>query len=244
EGYRLLWYHSTRKAEHDAASRARSIQRATRALSDLRDRLRGPRTRFREAAQVEEAVAETLAEAEAASGLGGTSEAQEEATFRQATRGRPGAQTAYRKETRMRYTLTWKLNLEAIGEAEREDGVFPLVTNDRKLNATEVLRAYKRQPMLEKRFSQFQSDFAVARVYLKNVSRIQGLLAAYFFALVVQALLEREVQQAMARSGEESLPLYPEGRRCARPTTPRLIEGFAPIQRHEVRVGDGEPQVM
>src|SRR3954471_23267820 len=31
EGYRLLWYHSTRKAEQDTAGRARSIQRATEA---------------------------------------------------------------------------------------------------------------------------------------------------------------------------------------------------------------------
>jgi len=40
------------------------------------------------------------------------------------------------KQTRSRYTLTWKLNLEALSEAEREDGVFPLLTNDRKLSAT------------------------------------------------------------------------------------------------------------
>jgi hypothetical protein len=47
----------------------------------------------------------------------------------------------------------------------------------------------------------------VAPVFLKNISRIQGLLASYFFALVVQTLLERELRQAMARAGEESLPL-------------------------------------
>jgi transposase len=244
EGYRLLWYHSRRKAEQDAAGRARSIQRATAALSDLRDRLKGPRTRFRERAKVDQAVAEILADAEASGWLLVTIEGQEEATFRQATRGRPGAQTQYRKQTRSRYTLTWKLNLEALEEAEREDGVFPLLTNDRKLSAREVLEAYKRQPMLEKRFSQFKTDFAVAPVFLKNVSRIQGLLAAYFFALLVQTLLERELRQAMARAGEASLPLYPESRPCARPTTHRLIEVFASIQRHEVRVGEGEPQVM
>ena len=34
-------------------------------------------------------------------------------------------------------------------------------------------------------------DFAVAPVYLKKVSRIQGLLCVYFFALLVQALLGR-----------------------------------------------------
>jgi hypothetical protein len=39
---------------------------------------------------------------------------------------------------------------------------------------------------------------------LKNVSRIQGLLAAYFFALLMQTLLERELRQAMARAGERS----------------------------------------
>jgi transposase len=243
-GYRLLWYHSTRKAEPDAAGRARSIQRATAALGDLRDRLKGPRTRFRDRAKVEQAVAEILADAEATSWLVVAIEEQEEATFRQATRGRPGEQTKYLKQTRPRYTLEWKLDLEALSEAEREDGVFPLLTNDRKLSATEVLRAYKRQPMLEKRFSQFKTDFAVAPVYLKNISRIQGLLAAYFFALLVQTLLERELRQAMARAGEASLALYPEGRPCARPTTHRLIEVFSSIQRHEVRVGDGEPQVM
>src|SRR3954469_3566326 len=244
EGYRLLWYHSTRKAEHDAAGRARSIQRATAALGDLRDRLQGHRTPFREGAKVEQAVAEILADTEITSWLRETIEPQEEVSFRQATRGRPGEHTPYPKQTRSRFTLTWKLDLEALSEAEREDGVFPLLTNDRKLSASEVLRAYKRQPLLEKRFSQFKTDFAVAPVYLKNVSRIQGLLAAYFFALLVQTLLERELRRTMARAGEATLPLYPEDRKCARPTTHRVIEVFSSIQRHEVRVGEGEPQVM
>jgi transposase len=244
EGYRLLWYRSTRKADQDRSRRARSIQKATEALSDLRGRLQGPRTRFHERSKVEQELAKVLAEAEASSWLLVSIEEQEEETFRQATRGRPSEQTQYRKETRSRFTLTWKLNLEAISEAEREDGVFPLLTNDRKLSATEVLQAYKRQPLLEKRFSQFKTDFAVAPVFLKNVSRIQGLLAAYFFALLVQTLLERELRQAMTRAGEASLPLYPEDRPCMRPTTHRLIEVFASIQRHEVRVGEGATQVM
>jgi hypothetical protein len=178
EGYRLLWYRSTRKAEQDKSRRARAIQKATEALSDLRGRLQGPRTRFRVRSKVEQALAEVLAETEASSWLLVEIEEQEEETFRQATRGRPSEQTKYLRETRPRFTLTWKLNVEALSEAEREDGVFPLLTNDRKLSATEVLRAYKRQPLLEKRFSQFKTDFAAAPVFLKNVSRIQSLLAA------------------------------------------------------------------
>ena len=49
-------------------------------------------------------------------------------------------------------------------------------------------------------------------MYLKDVGRIQGLLAVYFFVLLVQTLLERELRRAMAKDGLESLPLYPEGR--------------------------------
>ncbi len=244
EGYRLLWYHSTRKANQDGQVRARTIQRATEALSDFRGRLLGPRTRYRERPKVEEAVERILADTGAGSWLVVQIEELEEASFRQATRGRPGERTNYVKTTRTRYTLTWKLDLEAMSKAEREDGVFPLLTNDRVLGATEVLRAYKRQPLIEKRFSQFKTDFEVAPVYLKNVARIQGLLAAYFFALLAQTLLERELRQGMARAARKSLPLYPEDRPCTRPTTHRVIEAFATIQRHEARVGEAEWQVM
>jgi transposase len=244
EGYRLLWYHSLRKAELDGERRVRAIQRATEALGDLRQRLLGPRTRFRERAKVEQAVAKIVADTEAGSWLTIEIEEQEEETFRQATRGRPSEQTKYVKQTRSRYTLRWTLNLEALSEAEREDGVFPLLTNDRKLTSTEVIQAYKRQPLIEKRFSQFKTDFAVAPVYLKNVARIQGLLAAYFFALVAQTLLERELRRSMARANLKSLPLYPEDRPCSRPTTHRVIEVLSSIQRHELRVGEEQAQVM
>jgi hypothetical protein len=130
--------------------------------------------------------------------------------------------------------LAWELDQQLLSEAEREDGVFPLLTNDRTFDAEQVLRAYKRQPLIEKRFSQFKTDFAVAPVYLKNVARIQGLLAVYFLVLLLQTLLERELRRAMARGNLPSLPLYPEGRACTRPTTQKIIELFEPIQRHAV----------
>ena len=84
---------------------------------------------------------------------------------------------------------------------------------------------------------------------MKNVARIQGLLAVYFFVLLLQTLLERELRRAMARHELASLPLYPEGRACTRPTTSRIIELFEPLQRHVVQNGadddeDQEPVVL
>ena len=107
------------------------------------------------------------------------------------------------------------------------------------MSAAEVLAAYKRQPIIEKRFSQFKTDFCIAPVYLKEISRIHSLLCIYFLALCVQTLLERELRQAMAAAEEDSLPLYPEERACRAPTTRRVLDVFEVIQRHELQQ-DGE----
>lgn len=244
DGFRLLWYHSTRKAELDAEVRQRRIAQTVQALNELRGRLLGPRTRYRQRSAVEQAVERLLSEHKSESWLTVTIVQQEEASFRQAQAGRPTSNTQYFKTTRDRYDLTWQLNATEMAQAPRDDGVFPLLTNDRKLSAKEVLQAYKRQPVIEKRFSQFKTEFAVAPVYLHDVGRIGGLLAVYFFALIAQSLLERELRRAMAAARVTHLTLYPEGRPCTRPTTARIIELFDPIQRHRLQTGDNEPQIM
>lgn len=235
EGYRLLWFHSRKKADLDAVTRNRQIQRALVLLADLQARLQGPRTRFRQRALVEQAVARILEEQEVTSWVVVRIAEHNQEIYRQAGRGRPTAQTQYVKTTKPSYTLSWELDQTRLSVAERDDGVFPLLTNDRSFDAEQVLRAYKRQPLIEKRFSQLKTDFAVAPVYLKNVARIQGLLAVYFLVLLTQTLLERELRRAMAQAGMPSLPLYPEGRPCTRPTTHRILELFESIQRHEIR---------
>jgi hypothetical protein len=72
-----------------------------------------------------------------------------------------------------------------------------------------LLRVCKRQPTVEKRFAQRETDFEVAPVYVKSVHRIQALLCVHFFALLVEALLERELRQAMQHRKVESLPICP-----------------------------------
>jgi hypothetical protein len=63
----------------------------------------------------------------------------------------------------------------AVIVAAVSDGVFPLITNDRKLSEQALLLAYKGQPVIEKRFEQLKTEFEVAPVVLKEVSRIQAL---------------------------------------------------------------------
>jgi len=74
-----------------------------------------------------------------------------------------------------------------------------LVTHVDELSDREVLEAYKKQPLVEKRFEQLKTDFKAAPVYLKEVRRIRALLCVYFLVVLVEALLEREMRRAMHR---------------------------------------------
>ena len=71
-------------------------------------------------------------------------------------------------------------------------------------------------------------------MWLKNVDRIEALLFLYFVALLVHALLERELRRGMAKAKIASLPLYPEQRDCWAPATERILDLFLPLQRHRL----------
>lgn len=243
EGYRLVWYHSTRKAENDVAARVRQVDRALRELAELQQKLSGPRTRYHERAKVVAAVAAILETRGVKNWITTAVTEQIVERFHQEGPGRPSKNTLYSKEVIQRFELTCEINHAALAAEQLGDGVFPLITNDLAISEQELLLAYKGQAMVEKRFEQLKTDFDVAPIYLKETSRIQALLCMYFFVLLVEALLERELRQAMAREKVDRLRIYPEGRGCRNPTTRRLIEVFEDVQRHQLK-GGPEPVVF
>ena len=244
EGYRLVWYHSQRKAERDAVARAGRIERTLKELASLREKLHSPRTRYRQQAKVAKAVAEILKSSGAAEWIVTEIEPKTVETFRQARRGRPSKDTRYVRKVTTRFDLTYRIDEARVAEDAKGDGIFSLITNVVDLSGLELLKTYKRQATIEKRFSQLKTDFEVAPVYLKAVHRIQALLCVYFFALLVEALLERELRRAMQRREIEALPLYPEGRACRWPTARRVIDIFEPIQRHTLIHGKQPAEVL
>jgi transposase len=243
EGYRVVWYRSTRKATRDAHSRGQQVERALSELAELRQKLSAPRTRYREEDKVAPAVTAILEERDVARFIIVEIEKRTSEKYHQAGRGRPSKATRYVKEESTRFDLKYRIDHEQLAAEVCYDGIFPLITNALMPTAQELLLAYKGQPMIEKRFSQLKTDFEVAPVYLKETTRIQALLCVYFFVLLTEALLERELRRAMDQCGLDSLPLYPEGRKCHRPTTRRLIDLFDDVQRHTL-VGGDEPPVI
>lgn len=245
DGYRLLWFHSRRKAALDAQTRGERCQRAIQELQELQTRLSSPRTRFRDRARVEEAVRDILATREVESLLSVEILQHLRETFRKEGPGRPSQDSQYRREVTQRFELHWRLEDGPWRIAEAEDGVFPLLTNDRRLSPRELLEAYKRQPKIEKRFSQLKSDFDLAPVFLKTPERVVGLFTIYFLALLVQALMERDLRRALARSASQATPaarrwegsveVYPEGRRTRRPTVRHTLDLLEHVRRYEIR---------
>jgi len=155
-------------------------------------------------------------------------------------RGRPGPHTPYRKTTRRHPDLEWRLEEPALAYDRKSDGMYPLLTNDKTLTPAQVLEAHKGQPTLEKRFQQTKTVHEIAPVLLKNPGRIEALFTLYFLGLLVQALIEREFRTAMRRARIAELPLYPEERRCKRPTTEQVLRLFSHAERH-VLLQNGQP---
>lgn len=105
---------------------------------------------------------------------------------------------------------------------------FPFVTNDTRTPA-ELLRSYKFQPSLERRHATFKGVIEAAPLTLESDARLDALAFCLYVALLVHALVERDLRRAMAAKGIASLPMYHEGRPCVAPTAARVIELLEPL---------------
>jgi len=232
DGYRIIWVRSSQKATEDAQARERRLAQAQAALRELSEKL--PRRRDHTRRGVQHAVAKILRDTGTQPWLHVVVQRRVEQRRHYLQRGRPTAATPVEVERRITYTLEVRRDGQALARERRADGVFPLVTNLPTAPKREVLSIYKFQPYVEKRFSLLKTDLEIAPVYLKKPRRAAGLLHAYFIALVVASLIEREVRNGMRRRKLKTLPLLPENRPTATPTCPRILETFRDVRWYEV----------
>ncbi len=233
-GYRIVWVRSSAKTTRDAETRRERIGRGIAALDDLNQRLTSPKRRIKTAVAVEAAAETALAKAGAARWIRFDVSEEQQETFRQEKRGRPGNNTRYRKTVRARHRVHWTVDEAQVAHDAASDGCFPLISNDRHMTGTELLEAYKWQPNLEKRHAQLKGTQLVAPMFLRDPARIEGLLCCHFIAMLVQALIERQIRLAMAEAGLAELSLYPEDRGCSAPTAARVLEIFTGVARHHL----------
>lgn len=232
EGWPVIWVYSSLAALGQEQTRRERIAKAVEALGDLKARLHSPRTRLRKPAEIDARIQDILSAAQVGSYVQVERVPEQEHRFVQKTPGRPGPDTDYRRKTRHHYDVVWRIDEQAIAYDRKSDGMYPLLTNDRDLSARQVLESHKEQPKIERRFEQIKTVLEIAPVFLKNPARVEALFFLYFVGLLVAALMERELRKAMVYHGIEELPLYPEERRCRRPTSEQVLRLFALAERH------------
>lgn len=243
DGFRVVWVWHQNKEEQDKYTREKLMQDAVWEIEKLDARLRSPRTRFRARKTVVEAADVIINDTV---GRWMEYEITEEISekFRQTRRGRPGSHTDYKRTTKTKYHITWHPRAANIEYDIKSDGMFPMITNCDNLSLQEILDKYKYQPKLEKRHEQLKSVYKIVPMFLKSVVRIEGVLFVFFIAMLVQALIEREIRHKMEDGGVKSLPIYPEDRECSAPTTDKVLGHFDNIEYHRLKSNDTPVQTF
>jgi len=236
EGYRVLWYRSSQKAEQDRQQRRQRLDRAYARLEALHQR---PRP-FKSHQEAQQAGQRVIEDEQVQRWLRVEVRSQVQEEHKQVSPGRPGPDTEYRRVEHWRCQPALVEDAEALKREALCDGLFPLLTNDEALSPAEALLKYKYQPFVEKRHEQLKSVFGVAPIWLKNVGRIDSLLWLYYVVELTQALLEREVRRRMQAGGRKSLALYPEGRPSEGPTAELVLAALEGQRRHRLLDGQGQ----
>ncbi|PXF59454.1 MAG: hypothetical protein C4B59_11615, partial [Candidatus Methanogaster sp.] len=150
---------------------------------------------------------------------------------------RPGKNTRYVIRENILYTLSWTRKGEALKREANTDGVFPLLCTDNNISAKETLKAYKYQPALEKRFTQFKSIHNAAPLLFKKIERVEANMFAFFIALIIQALIERSLRKQINHEKIDGLEVYPEERKTAYPTTNKVFSLFNSVSTYTINQG-------
>lgn len=234
EGFTLYWYRSSQKKKRDARDRDERIERTIERLEnlDLR-RMRGPKTDT----AIRSRVDQIIAQHGAAEWIAVEIKWDAVEKFKAITRGKPTANTTFRRIIQRVPRLHISTDAENIARTAAIDGIFPLTTNTKE-KPVDVFKIYKYQPRIEKRHALLKSTLEVAPIWLKKNTRIEALMFLAFIAQMVAALIERALRQKMAEKKIALLCSLPEGRPSKAPTIEQVLRLFEHQTKHALYDGD------
>ena len=234
-GYSLWWFVSSEKRKRDRYSREDRLRKADASLVELS--LKINRGKLKKKGDIEKSAVEILKKRHVQHLM--------EITVRKhmerkqvLRRGRPGKRFQYRITNQIYYSLHWENNKDALRRESRIDGLFPLVCTDPTIHPREVLKIYKYQPRLEKRFNQFKSVHRAAPLLFKRIDRVEANMFVFFLSLMVQAIIERLVRQQIKDRKLKPLKLYPEERDSPHPTTSQILKTFDGLCTYRITQND------
>ncbi|MCJ7539964.1 MAG: IS1634 family transposase [Desulfobacterales bacterium] len=232
-GFRIIWVHSSSKQEDDQARRQKKIDKAMVALEELSSKLNAYHLKTKkEIRAAVDCICKGIKEFLDVKIL-----SERKQIKVKISPGRPSLKSVYKNKWEFKHSIQWELNKQALLEASKIDGIFPLITNT-ALEACGVLKKYKSQPFLEKRLYTKKTVLEVAPVFLKKEKRIEAILFLYFVALMIVSLIERKIRMNMAKANIEKLPILPQAMNSKKPTWNNIRYFFRNVHYSEI-IRDG-----
>lgn len=232
EGYKIYWIYSNEKKKRDRTTREDLLAKTEKNLLELNVRLNT--RKLKEKKTIKEQIDKIFDKYKTGDFFRLKIYQRTEKWKKQITKGRPGSKTKFKICTNTIYILSWRRNHKSLKKEQKIDGIFPLISTDPNITAKEALQAYKYQPRLEKRFTQFKSVHNAAPLLFKKIERVESTMFLFFLALMIQALIEREVRKGMKKDKIKSLNIYPEYRDAYHPTTSKILYNFEGISVYKV----------
>ena len=232
-GFRIIWIHSSSKQEDDQVRRQKKIDKAIEALKELSPKLNAYHLKTKK--EIRAAVDSICKGIKQFLDVKILTERKQIKV--KISPGRPSLKSVYKNKWKFKHRIQWELNKQALLEASKTDGLFPLITNT-ALEACEVLKKYKSQPFLEKRMYTKKTVLEVAPVFLKKEERIEAILFLYFVALMIVSLIERKIRMNMAKANIDKLPILPQAMNSKKPTWNNIRYFFRNVHYSEI-IQDG-----
>jgi transposase len=233
KGFRIIWVHSSSKQEDDQVRRQKKIDKAMVTLEELSPKLNAYHLKTKK--QIRAAVDSICKGIKEFLDVKILTERKQIKV--KISPGRPSLKSVYKNKWEFKHNIQWELNKQALLEASKTDGIFPLITNT-AFKACEVLKKYKIQPFLEKRLYTKKTVLEVAPVFLKKEKRIEAILFLYFVALMIVSLIERKIRMNMVKANIEKLPILPQAMNSKKPTWNNIRYFFRNVHYSEI-IRDG-----
>jgi transposase len=124
--------------------------------------------------------------------------------------------------------LEWELDTAAITAAERLDGYYVLLCSwpAAKADAHALLRRWKQEALMERRFHEWKGPLRVRPVFVTSPPRLAAFMLLLHLALLVFCLIEREARRRLAEQQQSKIANLLAGHVAAIPTGANILIAF------------------
>ena len=150
----------------------------------------------------------------------------QEVVQKRSSRGRPAVDAVPDRKTVWRVVCQTELDAVAVAQAYDNARTFVLISSvaSERASDEELLKIYKDQPKIERRFKFLKDPYYVGATFFKKPERIEAFNYVLLLALLLYSLLERRVRQSLLAAKE---PFHVAGSyKTYRPSGKTILEAL------------------